>query len=196
MTITKSQIWLSLLLTVSIIINIIFVSAMLTENTSGQAVLADGETVMDYSFAGIVGDPKTQLLAAISGASATLDIAIYNLEDADIVETILETKERGVEVRLIVDAEKADNKSRAKLLTELKDAGIEIKVNPEQKMHLKLTIADAEQVVTGSYNYTESSAYENLEQLLTVQNDELAQEWVDVFDQLWTSNDYVLWEKE
>jgi phosphatidylserine/phosphatidylglycerophosphate/cardiolipin synthase-like enzyme len=63
-------------------------------------------------------------------------------------------------------------------------------------MHLKLTIVDSKRFVTGSYNYTEASAYENLELLLTITNDELAREWVDMFEQLWTSNDYVVWESE
>ncbi|MFJ7513349.1 phospholipase D-like domain-containing protein [Peribacillus simplex] len=191
----KIEKWFYLILGLSIIINVVFVSAMFVNKTPEQVTLAE-EDAIDYSFSGIAGDPKTQLIEAINGVTDTLDVAIYNLEDEDIVETILQTKERGVKVRVITDAEKAEKKSQAELLKKLVNAGVEVKVNPTQKMHLKLTIVDSKRVVTGSYNYTEASAYENQELLLTVEDADLAQEWEDIFQQLWISNDYREWEGE
>ncbi len=43
-------------------------------------------------------------------------------------------------------------------------------------MHLKMAIIDEQMIVLGSYNYTEDSAYENIEQLLTLSNEELAKD--------------------
>lgn len=52
-------------------------------------------------------------------------------------------KKRGLTVRIITDAKEYKNKSESKELTQLKNAGILIKVNTHTGlMHLKVTIED------------------------------------------------------
>jgi len=47
--------------------------------------------------------------------------------------------------------------------------------------------------LTGSYNYTEASANENLEQLMTLANGELAKEWTSIFTTLWNKDEFKTW---
>ncbi|WP_185907868.1 phospholipase D-like domain-containing protein [Psychrobacillus soli] len=123
-----------------------------------------------------MNDPKTLLLQAISEANNTLDIAIYNFEDKEIAQAVLNAHNREVNVRIITDASKAKKNEQAAIMDEFSQNNIEVKVNTSRKMHLKMAIIDERLIETGSYNFTEASAYENLEQLMTLSNVELAQE--------------------
>lgn len=171
-----------------------FIIRSFFNNKSHQA-LVNSNTVITSAFSNLVNDPKVLLLNAIKGANQTLDIAIYNLQDKDIAEAILQAKKRGVSVRLITDAKKAAKKERAAILKIFTENGIAVKTNRSQKMHLKMMIVDKTLVTTGSYNYTEASAYENQEQLLSIKNEGLAQEWTNSFTVLWNSPYYKSWSK-
>lgn len=182
------------ILIISLLVNTLFITKYFLNNKSHQA-LVKSNTVITSAFSNLVNDPKVLLLHAIKGANQTLDIAIYNLQDKEIAEAILKAKKRGVSVRLITDAKKAEKSERSAILKIFTRNGIAVKTNPSQKMHLKMTIVDKTLVTTGSYNYTEASAYENQEQLLTIKNKELAKEWTNSFTALWNSPHYEIWNK-
>ncbi|GAA0488990.1 phospholipase D-like domain-containing protein [Salinibacillus aidingensis] len=171
---------------VSLLLNLLLINHFLTSNSTSFIVDED-DIGIDFAFSGMENNPKTLLLDTINKAEETLDIAMYNFEDTDIAEAILEAKDRGVTVRLFTDEDKAKTDNNAAILDAFTKNGIEAKVNTAQKMHLKMVIIDNEQVVTGSYNFTEESAYENQEQLLTLINEEISRQWTDIYDELWGS---------
>jgi len=177
-------------LIISLLVNILLLNELLTERTSSVS-FEKGQ--VDYAFTSLVNDPKTLLLHAIDNAASSLDIAIYNFDDKDIAEAVIRAKNRGVNIRIITDAEKSEKDSRAAILDELSLNQIEVKVDQTRKMHLKTAIIDHHLVVTGSYNYTEASANENLEQMITLSNEELADEWTEIFTTLWNKNQLKSW---
>lgn len=149
---------------------------------------------IEFAFSDVTDNPKTLLLQAINDAKYTLDIAIYNIKDREIADAILGAKQRGVSVRILTDADKAENNKQAALLKRLSENSIEIKVNSKRKMHLKMTIIDESLIVMGSYNFTEASATENIEQLIAIKNQELGTEWTKIFNRLWKKKEFVFWE--
>ena len=132
---------------------------------------------VDYTISHLANNPKTLLLNAIGESSSTIDTVIFNFEDLEIAEALFEARTKGVEVRVITDSEKAEHKKRAKLLNTFTHNQIDVKFITSKKMHLKMTMVDKNVVVMGSYNFTEESATENIEQLVSISNSELAKEW-------------------
>ena len=170
----------------SLLFNMFLLNKLLSKDHS-----SNGE--INYAFSDLENDPKALLLQSINEADETLDIAIYHFGDKEIAQAVQDAKDRGVSIRVITDAKKAKKKGRSEILDDFLQNNIEVKTIPSRKMHLKTAIIDERLVVTGSYNYTEASANENLEQLITVSNEELAAKWTDIFEELWSQNDLKEW---
>lgn len=180
-------------LIVSLLLNVLLVSKLMSEKD--RASNTSDIKGIDGAFSGLVNDPKTLLLQAINDSESHLDIAIYNLEDEDVVQAIIEAHNLGVEVRVITDSKKAKKEKRALILDQLVQQGIKVKVNTKRKMHLKMAIMDEITIVTGSYNYTKASANDNLEQLMVIDDESLAREWTEIFGELWNGDELSSWEE-
>ena len=108
------------------------------------------------------GKPDQQLIKVIGSSKSTLDIAIYSLTKENIVDSIIKTKNSGVNVRLITDRVESKSKAESKQLERLKSVGIPVKINTHKGlMHEKITIVDKSTVTTGSYNYTTAATKSN-----------------------------------
>ncbi len=176
----------------SLLVNIILLNKLVTKEDASSLSFDSDE--ISFAFSDVVNDPKTVLLQAINEANNTLDIAIYNFEDREIAQAVLNARIRGVSVRIMTDASKAKKNDQTVILDEFTRNNIVVKINTSRKMHLKMAIIDERLIVTGSYNFTEASADENLEQLMTLSNEELAQEWTGIFADLWNRNEFKKWE--
>nr|WP_278246045.1 phospholipase D-like domain-containing protein [Clostridium pasteurianum] len=125
----------------------------------------------------------------MNSSDVKLDIAIYSLNKQSIVDSIINAKNRGVDVKIITDGTESKNKSESKELKELQSKGIPIKINEHSGlMNLKLTIEDNTQVATGSYNYTEDSSKENDEVLVIINDVNTAQNFENEFNTMWNDN--------
>jgi len=151
------------------------------------------QSEISYSFSDISGVPIEDIIDLINNSDSSLNIAIYNLDNTDIVDAVLSAKQRGVEIKIIIDKEKAENNDTEKILTKFYKENIPVKINTEKKMHMKLAISDSKIIAVGSLNYTSDSAEENQENLITIQNTKLANEFVEIFEKMWESDSYSLW---
>lgn len=189
---TNISVYLLLGFIVSVLINLFLVYKLSTKKEA--ASLPNDTSNIDFAISDVVKDPKTLLLQAIYEANRTLDIAMYHFADQDIAKAVLDVHARGVNVRILTDAKKAQKISRAKILDAFAANEIEIKTNSLRKMHLKMTIIDEQLIITGSYNFTKASADQNIEQLVTITNAELAKKWTQAFEVLWNRHDFKSWE--
>ncbi len=132
--------------------------------------------------------PELVLESAINNAHSTLDIAIYSITKQDIVDSIITAKKRGVNVRVITDKTEAGNSYQKVALTDLANAGIPIKENSHSGlMHMKVSIIDDKEVATGSYNYSESASTVNDENLVILDNPQIASQYETEFNQMWNN---------
>ena len=109
------------------------------------------------------------ILPEIEKAQDYIYLSMFLITDKKIVTSLIEAHNRGVEIRLIIDAHHAlQTYSRHE---QLRKAGIKVKVeNWAGKMHAKTVIIDDKTIITGSANWTYSAFRYNDENLLIFRN--------------------------
>jgi phosphatidylserine/phosphatidylglycerophosphate/cardiolipin synthase-like enzyme len=135
----------------------------------------------------------------IGGAKKKVVAAIYQFTSKEIAQALVAAKNRGVDVRVLVDGPQAaalrsgwaealemveaakvpvrrvyadgDKKSRST------DAG-------RAKFHHKFVVIDGERVLTGSFNWTVLADEENYENLVTMTG-KVAVKYAEEFDRVW-----------
>lgn len=119
-------------------------------------------------------------------ANERIDIAVFFLTHKRIVEDLIAAKQRGVKVRVILDATGAKNGYTKHEL--LRAAGIEVKVeNWGGKMHMKSAMIDGRYLVTGSMNWTSSGDFSNDENTIIIDSPPLSAQYGAFFEQLWAA---------
>lgn len=172
-------------LLLSLVINIVLAGVILKDS--------DSKTKVSYYISGYKGNPEEELINVINSTKTELSIAIYNLDNKKIADAISTAAERGVSVRIIADGDKTEKKASKKIFNELEKLKIPIKIDKNEKMHMKLTISDNHTVVIGSFNYTKKSAENNKEILLTIKDPDLALSMNETLNELWNGNSLETW---
>jgi phosphatidylserine/phosphatidylglycerophosphate/cardiolipin synthase-like enzyme len=135
----------------------------------------------------------------------SLDLALFVLSEQRLANTMAALPQRGVTIRLLADPGFA-NRSFSEVLdllgTRLPDhrcmleagnkpwqqplAGVGTPRLPSgDKLHHKLAIIDDERIITGSFNWSPSAAFQNDETLLVIDSPLLARHFKAEVDQLW-----------
>ncbi|MGA9533907.1 MAG: phospholipase D-like domain-containing protein [Anaerolineales bacterium] len=107
----------------------------------------------------------------------------FSLTADRVVDAFLRAADRGVQVRGVVEAERAGNLGSD--VGRLRTAGLDVRLdtNPDT-MHNKAIIIDRRAVLTGSYNFTQSAEEHNDENLVIIDNPDLAGQYERAFQQL------------
>jgi len=127
------------------------------------------------------------LINTIHAAHKEIQAAIYEFTKKDIAEALIERAEHGVKVTIKIDAQTAEYKSTAELITRLQQAKItvlRIKMPPEAKMHNKFIVIDGRWVLTGSYNWTKLATDENWENLIAIESPALAADYAGEWERI------------
>ena len=120
------------------------------------------------------------IIPLIISADSYVYIPVFVVTHRSFNEALIKAKQRGVDVRMIVDATSAS--SRYSSVKFLRQNGIKIKTeNRAGKMHMKSIIIDGKYVVLGSMNYTKSGEKYNDENVLIIKNKELALKFKEKF---------------
>jgi phosphatidylserine/phosphatidylglycerophosphate/cardiolipin synthase-like enzyme len=127
------------------------------------------------------GGPDEELAAALDEARISIDMAIYDLDLWSIRDALLSAAERGVQVRMVVEADNAGNEE----LGELAAAGIPIVADTSPNfMHSKFVIIDHYEVWSGSANFTVGDMYGNRNNLVAIQSSTLAENYTVEFNEM------------
>jgi phosphatidylserine/phosphatidylglycerophosphate/cardiolipin synthase-like enzyme len=122
----------------------------------------------------------------VENAESYIYIPIFYLTHKGLAQKLIEAKDRGVEVKIILDATAAGNKYS--MHKKLRKNGITVKVeNFGGKMHIKSLIVDDTYIVSGSMNLTKAGNTKNDENTLVIKNTKLAKQYKKYFLELWTS---------
>lgn len=126
-----------------------------------------------------------RIIEIINNAKNYIYAPTFLITNRNIAQALLSAKAKGVDVRILIDANGATT-SHTKL-QELRNAGILIKTeNFAGKLHSKSIIADGEYIITGSMNFSYSGADKNDENTLIIKNKELEDAYKTFFLYLWT----------
>lgn len=131
---------------------------------------------------------EENIVKMIGDSRWEIDVAVYSLNNAAIVEALKDADRRGVKVRILTDRLQAAGK-RSKVV-ELYRAGIDIKVHSKYKIeHNKFAVFDRKTAVTGSYNWTEPASQKNSENCVFIFRDqEAVNNFAQRFAWLWQLN--------
>jgi phosphatidylserine/phosphatidylglycerophosphate/cardiolipin synthase-like enzyme len=104
---------------------------------------------------------REQLLGLIDGSQESLDIYAEVMRDRDVVSSILDARQRGVEVRLVMSDDADDNGDDER--AELAVAGVQVRIENSPYIHAKIVLADRQRAFVGSENFTATSLDQNRE---------------------------------
>jgi phosphatidylserine/phosphatidylglycerophosphate/cardiolipin synthase-like enzyme len=125
----------------------------------------------------------------IARAQTSIDVLMHHLLFDDLVTELAKAAERGIRVRVIINAvDRAE--ARGPKWNRLFAAGGKIRykrtnADQFQLMHHKLMIADDRIVVNGSGNWSGSAFFKNFENFVRYRDPRISRPHVELFDRLW-----------
>ncbi|HQV92977.1 MAG TPA: phospholipase D-like domain-containing protein [Anaerolineales bacterium] len=125
------------------------------------------------------------LVEAINSARLSIDVAAYSLSLNSVRNALLNARDRGVTVRMVMESTNMD-RSDVEILLE---AGIPI-VGDKQDglMHDKFMVIDKSEVWLGSMNFTDSGAYDDDNHLMRIRSTKMAENYSKEFDEMFLDN--------
>ena len=113
----------------------------------------------------------------INGAKSSIYMQAYGLTHPDITKALIKAKERGVDVRIIVDRSNLTQKYSK--IKDLRQAGIEVSIDIVPGIaHNKVVILDRQKTVSGSFNFTTSADKRNTENVLIIDDVQIADRYL------------------
>ena len=128
------------------------------------------------------GQCEKLAIHAINSAKSELLVQSYSFTSKPIANALIQAHKRGVKVSLLFD--QSQLKAPYSQVQRLKQNGIQTKVDcVEGIAHNKVIIIDGERLVTGSYNFSKSANSRNAENMIYINNPDLArtykQKWIE-----------------
>ena len=117
----------------------------------------------------------------------TLDIAIFTFTRDSIAQAILEAHQRGLKIRCIGDD--GNSKVKGSDVRLLASVGIPCKTDNNFRFHMhnKMAIIDNSVVITGSFNWTNQAINKNQDNILFIEDKDIANQYTEYFNKIWDS---------
>lgn len=137
------------------------------------------------------------VLRVIDSAKESIRLAAYSFTSVNIVKALKAAKERGVDVRIVVDFKSnfssGEGGKGSHAVSALITAGVQARhISKYTIFHHKFIIADSKTVETGSFNFSKAAAERNAENVIVVWNDSiLAKSYLEKWNQYWEESDEV-----
>ena len=126
----------------------------------------------------------------------TLDLAIFTFTRDYIAQAILEANQRGVKIRCIGDD--GNSKVKGSDVRLLASNGIPCKTDNNLRFHMhnKMAIIDNSVVITGSFNWTSQAVNKNQDNILFIEDKNIATQYTDYYNKMWDSFDTVITQED
>ncbi len=120
------------------------------------------------------------IVNTINKAQKNIDVQAYGFTSQPIINALVNAEKRGVQVRIILD--KSNLSGNNSVIPTIEAANIPVWIDYKVKIaHNKVMVIDAQTVITGSFNFTSSAQNRNAENVLIVQNPQLAAQYEQNF---------------
>lgn len=129
---------------------------------------------------------RDHILERINDCGASLEIAVYSFSSGYIAEALVNAKNRGVKIRIVMDKKQAEKEGS--LYGFLKDEGFDVqslKGRVGGSMHNNFVVFDNKLVLTGSYNWTEYSEKFNYENVIITDEKAVVEMYQNEFNRLY-----------
>ncbi|MCF7798365.1 hypothetical protein K9M74_00510 [Candidatus Woesearchaeota archaeon] len=157
------------------------------------AFIVSGEVQPEPLFLHLVEQPiqlyfcpthhcETRVLSALSKANESIQVLAFSFTSKPIAELLVNKSLAGVNVSVVFEKTRITRYSQYEYLSA---NGVSVfKDTNKYTMHEKLFIIDNNTVIAGSYNPTQSATTRNEENILIIQDKELAQEFIREFTRI------------
>ena len=131
---------------------------------------------------------ENRIVNLINNSEQSIDVAVYSINNTDIVEALKSAHDRKINLRILTDKLQAAGK-HSKVM-ELYKYGVNIRVHSKNKIeHNKFAIFDGNVVSTGSYNWTNAASDKNSENcLFLIKEPDNINKYQKRFEELWSVN--------
>lgn len=120
----------------------------------------------------------TVIANLISKAQDSIYIQAYGFTSGEIAKALINAHERGVKVRVLLD--KSNIGSKHSKMRDVRKAGIEVSIDKVSGIaHNKVIIIDKQKVITGSFNFTVGADIRNTENVIIVNDREVAKRYLE-----------------
>ncbi|HKY79256.1 MAG TPA: phospholipase D-like domain-containing protein [Anaerolineales bacterium] len=127
---------------------------------------------------------QAHLVDLVDGARESIYFLAYSFTSDELAEALVAAKERGVEIRGVMDDTQAANSGGE--FGRLTANDIEVRLDGEGgRLHHKVLIFDEAVVATGSYNFSASAENRNDENSLVIHQEQIAGEFIEDFWRIW-----------
>lgn len=131
-----------------------------------------------------------EIINRIQNARKTIDICVFTISDNNISEAILSAHIKGVNVRVLSDNYKAED--RGSDIYFLAEKGLDVRLDKSpDHMHHKFAIFDQAILVNGSFNWTRSASTVNEENITVLYDPCLVLSFSSTFDSLWEKSKHI-----
>ena len=130
---------------------------------------------------------ETLVLKVIASARTSLRLAAYSFTSPVVVRALVEAQRRGVDVRVLIDDRGNRGKANIAAMNLVVGADIPTRVIPAYAIHHdKYIVVDARHTETGSFNFSQTAANANSENVLVVWNNpKVASTYLAHWDSRW-----------
>ncbi len=152
-------------------------------NTNSGNFSQDGTPIQIY-FAPEGGTVLPAMISAVSTAQRSVRFMAFSFTDFDLASAIEQRAAAGVNVQGIF--ERVGSQTTASELTTLFCAGLQVRQDGNKYiLHHKVFIIDDTTVVSGSFNFSTNATTSNDENLIIIQDADLAAQYVAEFNRRW-----------
>ncbi len=133
------------------------------------------------------GSARALVLQTIAGAQKSIRMIGYSFQAPDIVQALVDAKKRGVDVRVVVDKKRNQNKASLRAMNLAAANGIQLRIDGHYHIqHDKTIVVDERTVETGSFNFAPSAETENSENVVVLSNmPDIARQYVTHWESRW-----------
>ena len=154
----------------------VFIDNIKLHNSPGHDPILIGSSEIELCFTPPSGC-AAKIAKLISEAKESVYVQAYGFTSNQIVGQLIDAHNRGVEVRILLDESNLASKySRIRQMT---GNGIDVSIDKVPGIaHNKVIILDRQKVVTGSFNFTNSADTRNAENIIIVNDKEIAKRYL------------------
>lgn len=133
------------------------------------------------------GSARKLVLETIGSAKQSIRMLAYAFQAQDIAQALVAAKQRGVDVRIVVDKKRNEGKTSKAAMDFVTRNGVELRTNSHFNMHHdKTIIVDGNAVQTGSFNFAASAETVNSENVVVIRDDpEVARRYIAHWQSRW-----------
>ena len=133
------------------------------------------------------GSARELVLKTIGRAQHSIQMLAYSFQAPDIMQALVDARNRGVEVRVVIDKKRNLGKTSVAAMDFVTRNGVEVRTNDHFHIHHdKTIIVDGNTVETGSFNFAPSAETSNSENVVVIRDmPEVSRQYIEHWQSRW-----------